>query len=619
MLERRLVTAVAVAAAALVLPAHPSYAADASTDVYVATPDQGGDDAHDCAQDAPCATVQRAIDVAADAGTTIHVGAGTFDGEVLPGDKSVSVEGAGTGETVLTADGKDGVVVGVSAATTHVADLTVSGGQMADVWVSGSGAFDGEDVVLTDTLGCVLWVEDGSADLADSVVKDGGDGGCGPTPGVGIMAEIAVDAGRASLTRVQVLNPADMTLAVAVQGGRFDADQSFFADSTDDLANSFTDGVWATGGSVTVSRSTFHGFGENGVHNDGATTFLSDDTFQGNVVGVTGASGSTTVVRSTFEGEVGALQSDVAIAGSVLGPDGSRNCGASTITDLGYNLSADDTCGFTAATSKQDVADLDLDDGLTYRGGPGFLPTVATFWPSSAVDAIPEDATYGDQGTPLCPQTGSTDLRGVARPVGGGCDAGSMELVGTATTVSGPTHAKPHHAIDLTAEVTVPDVGVEGAGDANGTVTFRSGSKLLCSGVDVTAGTASCTTAALAAGRRAVTAVFVPTEDAVVHGSTSAPHLLTVGTKPVIRAPKKVIVHVGERVRISLRASGAPRPVVRRIAGHLPRGLTFHRGTGRATITGRAEATAVGTHHVRVSAVNLLGEDGHRLTLLVRR
>jgi len=62
-----------------------------------------------------------------------------------------------------------------------------------------------------------------------------------------------------------------------------------------------------------------------------------------------------------------------------------------------------------------------------------------------------------------------------------------------------------------------------------------------------------------------------------------------------------------------------PRPVLRKIAGQLPRGLTFHPGAGKATITGRAKAPAVGSHHIRVRALDLVGEGIHRPAFVVKR
>ena len=196
--------------------------------------------------------------------------------------------------------------------------------------------------------------------------------------------------------RTRVLDPAVRSPAVAVPVGTFTADQSTFADSANDLDTNDSDGVLVSGGTVTVTRSAFHGFGSSGVRTLSGTANLNDDTFQGNIVGVTGDSGSTTVVRTTFQDELASLQGTVSIAGSALGSmlgtpgRGIVECGNATVTDLGYNLATDATCGFTAATSHESVTGLHLDTGLADGGGP--VPTVAILSPSSAVDTIPAGA-----------------------------------------------------------------------------------------------------------------------------------------------------------------------------------------------------------------------------------
>jgi len=115
--RRTVVTVVAAAVwAAIALPVVPSYAANPVTDVFVAMPDNGGNDANDCSSASPCASVAAAI-FAVDDGGTLHVGAGTFDGPVRPGalGKSVAIVGVSPSATTLIAspgtDGYDATVV----------------------------------------------------------------------------------------------------------------------------------------------------------------------------------------------------------------------------------------------------------------------------------------------------------------------------------------------------------------------------------------------------------------------------------------------------------------------------------------------------------------------------
>jgi hypothetical protein len=429
---------------------------------------------------------------------------------------------------------------------------------------------------------------------------------------------IAMEHGGLTLTRTQVLDPGHEIASVLVKGGSFSADQSLFDNSTNHTDFDNSKGIDVKGGTATLTRSTVHAFG-TGLLNEGGTSSVSDSTFQGNTVGVTSSSGAATVVRSTFQGELSSLFPEdpgtVAVAGSVLADTGIKNCGGA-VTDLGYNLGTDASCPFTG-TSHVQVDGLNLDDGLAFRGGgPLFLTTVGILWPSSAMDTIPAGATYGDD-QPLCPATGVTDLRGVNRPGGDACDAGSMEMGSTVTTIDVPKTVKAH--TDVNFQVHVVDAQDDLIQDSpNGFVTVRSGDQVLCENSPIDGNQAVCSFEDIPAGKLHLTADFTPVDFNTVHPSSAEADILS-GTKPVLKTPRKVVVTVGQKVSLKLKASGLPEPLVRKIAGSLPRGLEFHRGHGKATITGKAKAGAVGRHHIRVRATNPLGQDGHRLSIVVKR
>ena len=616
---RRLVVPLVVTAVALavaVVPATASYAVG-PTDVYV---DAAGTDNAECSLASPCASVVAGIFAAAQSGTTIHVGAGTFDGELRPDalGKSVAIAGDGAGSTTLTANGSgDGFVLEVGGGTTALSDLTVQGGPFVDVLVDGTGTVTADRVVLGAS-NCNLLVTSGSATLTDSTVRNGGDNGCMVAPTQG---EIAVAGGSVSLIRSRVLDAAPTVPGVLVTAGTFTADQSSFDDSGLDLDTNQSHAVEVSGGTATITRSLFHGW-DQGVDVAGGTAMVSDSTFQGNVVGVNRDSGTATVVRSTFEGEVGSVQGNVAVAGSVLGsmlgdPSvGIVECNGA-ITDLGYNLASDDSCAFTQTTSHANVTTLHLDTDLADRGGP--VPTVAILSSSTAVDSIPAGARYGVANTLLCPVVGATDLRGVPRPQAGACDAGSLEQVATTTTVQAPATAKPHTAVTLAATVGLPAVGVDGIEPPAGAVTFRSDGAVLCADVAVTGGAASCTTSAWAAGSHSVTGTFIPEAGATLHGDVSPGTTTKVGTAPAFTSKSRATFVVGRSQTFRLGASGSPAARITLVKGRVPAGLTFHAGAGTATLSGKAKASAVGSHSVTVQATNLLGSVRQTLRIVVRR
>lgn len=101
------------------------------------------------------------------------------------------------------------------------------------------------------------------------------------------------------------------------------------------------------------------------------------------------------------------------LLGCILSGNTNKNA-AGTILDQGYNLSSDDTPGFTAATSQSQI-DPGLGPPGDY-GGPtlslGLLPG------SRALDAIPAAV-----------RTVAIDQRGVPRPIGPGSDIGAFEYL----------------------------------------------------------------------------------------------------------------------------------------------------------------------------------------------
>jgi hypothetical protein len=149
-----------------------------------------------------------------------------------------------------------------------------------------------------------------------------------------------------------------------------------------------------------------------------------------------------TVTNSTFSSNMGSpggifnFLSSASIKSTILAssmfpppPVGlpSANCGG-TITDAGYNISDDLSCGFakTGSANKGDgVNPLLSASGPADNGGP--TQTIALQSGSPAIDAIPV-ADCTDQASPPSPIT--TDQRGLLPPDAGEqlCDIGAYEF-----------------------------------------------------------------------------------------------------------------------------------------------------------------------------------------------
>ncbi|MCO5198323.1 MAG: hypothetical protein M9941_11330 [Anaerolineae bacterium] len=137
-----------------------------------------------------------------------------------------------------------------------------------------------------------------------------------------------------------------------------------------------------SGGTLTVIRSTFSGnlTGSvgGGVSNYGTAT-VTNSTFSGNSAPNFGGGiyndGPLTVTNSTFSGNEatsgGGVQnySTAHLAGTIFaaGPTGANCTNSGTLTDNGYNLSDDASCGFSGTSADNATLNLDV---LADNGGP---------------------------------------------------------------------------------------------------------------------------------------------------------------------------------------------------------------------------------------------------------
>ena len=219
--------------------------------------------------------------------------------------------------------------------------------------------------------------------------------------------------------------------------GTLTVTNSTFSSNSADAAGGGIDNF----GPLTVTDCTFSSNsadqGGGILNNDGATLKITNSTFSGNSAGIGGGIdnvGTLTVTNNTFSGNSAGIGGggidnqplgSTTLKGTILAAEPGGNCGG-LITDAGYNISDDVSCGFTG-TSVDEIA-LNLDPaGLQNNGGP--TKTIALKSNSEAVDFIPV-ADCTDQSSPT-PQPLITDQRGLPRPDPGNpdfCDAGAFEL-----------------------------------------------------------------------------------------------------------------------------------------------------------------------------------------------
>jgi len=165
-------------------------------------------------------------------------------------------------------------------------------------------------------------------------------------------------------------------------------------------------GLFMTGGQgECVNNIIANNRGTNGTPGTGGNGGTACFPYPSGTNGVAGASGRVTGENLSVTNGLLTLRNTL-IAYSVAG----QNC-EGTVVDGGHNLSSDDSCGFAAAGSVNNV-DPRLGP-LANNGGP--TPTMALAPDSPALDA-------GDNAA--CPPL---DQRGMPRPTGAACDIGAFE------------------------------------------------------------------------------------------------------------------------------------------------------------------------------------------------
>ena len=187
----------------------------------------------------------------------------------------------------------------------------------------------------------------------------------------------------------------------------------------------------------TIARNVAQGVSEpepepfggdgGGFHNRGMLTLINS-TVSGNVAVDGGGAailneGTLTMASCTLSGNTGVWNDGIAggamrVRNTIINGE-CRN--VVTDSDGGNVESPGDTCGFGAADQKGVLAnELNL-GALANNGGP--TDTHALQSGSFAIDAVPEGSCVDPQGQQL-----ETDQRGIERPQGPACDAGSFEV-----------------------------------------------------------------------------------------------------------------------------------------------------------------------------------------------
>ena len=321
-------------------------------------------------------------------------------------DVDLAIDGPGPATMAVSGNGASTVLAVAAGVTTTISGLTIEDG----LGQTGGGIDNAGSTTVTNST------------ITDNNSSDGG-GGIVNQSGTLTVAETTVSD--------------NSTYRAGGGGLEINGGSATVTDSvlTDD--NAYNGGITIGGGGIenngalvsvtdtTLARdaSDYNG-GGGAVFNDGGTIALTASTLAHNVTHRQGGGGG-----GNIENEFGT----VSVAGTIVSNTPVTEDCSGVVTDAGYNLDDDGSCGFSETNHSQSDVKPYLGP-LQDNGGP--TESLAPALGSPVLNQIPTGASGNGQS--LCP---GTDQRGVARPQDSACDIGAVELSPTAETITSPDAA----------------------------------------------------------------------------------------------------------------------------------------------------------------------------------
>jgi len=431
------------------------------------------------------ATLTPAVSVTIDAITPPHAVAISGGGRVRPFN---ALMGTTLGLRGLTLANGSGSAILEDVGTVNVVGCTFSGN-------SAPGDFGGAIQNFGGTLNITGSTFSGNdATFSGNTLSGGGGGAIRNFGGTLNVAGSTFSSNTASsggaILNDGTLNVTGSTFSsnTAIRGGAITSNGTLNVAGSTFSSNTTNSGgaIDSGSGTVNVTGSTFSSNAGSAISNITGTLNVVNDTFSGNtssgnggaiansnygIVNITGStfSGNTAVgeggaIYNIFNGTLRLALSVVAgntVDSSSLGPDIRGN----VTTDGGGNVVGNptDSTGLTAPSDKLNVAPLLAP--LGNNGGP--VQTFALLSGSPAIDiaACPTD--------PITGMTLTVDARGVSRPQGPRCDAGSYEASDMTTSVA-PTAVADTATVTTGMSVTIPVLANDTLGTPAATITAVS-------------------------------------------------------------------------------------------------------------------------------------------------
>ena len=482
-LVRTLVLCTLLAGALTAMPVKPALAFVGNT-LYVAT---WGANSGNCQNSAsPCATIHYAITQAV-SGDRIYVGAGTYHENNIVININLSILGVGQESTMVDGGGTNSVFVIGAGTSVSLETLAIQNGVTTGV---GGGINNDGNLYMTQV------------SIHDNNAASGG----------GIFS-----SGPLQMYDVAVFN----NISTASGGGLF-LNQS----GSDDF-----DRV-AVYGNQALGASNYSG----GIHQQGGGRLaLTNVTIYNNTAqyggGITNAAASTLhVVNSTISGNhavsVGGFlnYATADFKNSLLSGNQDADCSnAGTLTDNGYNLLSDSSCG-AAFTEPHDLHGTTVSMNWVFPSWSGYVPVLAPVAGSATIDAGTNSGCPADDGR-MVERSVDGDLNGSVL-----CDIGAYEYrPASAITVTSDTPDPSRAGVPFSVHVNVTGAGPTPTGTVAVQVAETS-----CY-ITLSAGSGSCMLTPLISGVREINvyhegdAQYEGSSNFVAHTVTRMAKLVSVG------------------------------------------------------------------------------------------
>jgi hypothetical protein len=290
----------------------------------------------------------------------------------------LTITGPGAGAVTVHGDGSSAVFA-VDAVTATISGLTINGGE----GTLGGGVENNGALSLTDST-----VSGNGAELGGGIYN-------------GTTATLTVD--NSTVT--------ENTASSAGGGIENEGTATIGASTISDNGADYGGGVDSPSATLTVANSTV---ADNTGTDDGGGIYIFDDYDLSQPIAATITNSTVSGNSSAFGGGISDDQGPVAMGATIVAANPSGNdcfLELAPLTDLGYNLDDDGSCGVSGTSLSDTPAGLDP-AGLQPNGGP--TDTIALEDTSAAIDHVADDA--------LCP---ATDQRGEVRSTP--CDIGAYD------------------------------------------------------------------------------------------------------------------------------------------------------------------------------------------------